>query len=424
MLLSIPTLVSLASFASGQGPLPPVPKPRLLQLKQAHTVDTRPEDITITPNQLVAFVRCDDSGSDLVKAYALTSGNEVPITGAAALGVHRTISDAVQATDTRAIVIGSGSFAGETTTYVDIFATSYGPIAITALANYTFTDGGFASDVAITPDGTKAVVTSEGRIRVFDLASGLLLTTLNVVGSPRWSFVDGLGNPWQDQEADSVAVTNERAIVQFTKTACSLILPQPVVYVVDLTSTSTTPMLTENFETYVSGCATRWGHDLAVNPAGTRALTGARSVTGLFKLYRVPALLDKKVDFTLGAGAGGLFSTNSQTTAAGFPLGTVVDSVLMSNNRAVTIDDRMSISVYDITGDTLAMIAPFPKDLRPPVLGGAPGVEDGVHDLAMSEDGLVYSTARGELAKSGRLTEIHYQKGQFRPLDYRCEWSE
>ena len=358
---------------------------KTLSSSASFTVNTKPEDLAVTPNGRFAIVRGNGQGSRVL-AFDLLSNVLVTISGTfSGLGVHAHDADVVEVTNTRAITIGSeivGVGTVENRTYVDIFALATSPsVSVSVLRSYTFTDFGEAHDIAITPDGTKAVVTGDRRIRVFDLLSpgASPLAVFNVSGSPRWAFIDGNDVLWTDVPADSVQVTNDVAIVQYAQTvsACGS-RPQPIVYLLDLNDLSAVALTDDLGADLVAfdGCDGRWPHDLAISPDGSRAVAGGVKSLALYDLTSMT-----RIDWTggeSGGRAGGLFQTISQTTAGGFPpvnYGTVVDSVAISDSHVVAIADQGGAVIYEIGGGTLNPVQTI--------------AHNGVHDVAILSNGSV-----------------------------------
>lgn len=150
------------------------------------------DDAEITPDGKLGVVRENTSFSTILRVLEMQSGTElqsyeVPaLTGAA--------QDAVAVTNARAVVIGADA------TILDLTDP-----AIPVLSQHDV--GTFPRDVAITPDGTKAIVRGGSGLAnglfVFDLASGALLS--QAPGQP--SAV-----PAASFDVDSVVATNTHAV--------------------------------------------------------------------------------------------------------------------------------------------------------------------------------------------------------------------
>jgi hypothetical protein len=376
-------LVHLQPTASSQIACPPN---KTLSLKGHFQVDTKPEDLMVTPDGRVAIVRGNSDG-ERVLAFDLISGNNITIGGAfGGQGAHAHNADVVAVTNERAVAIGSvvgaGSF-NENKTHVEVFeilATT--PPQVNVKWSFTFTDNGQAHDVAITPDGTKAVVASAQRIRVFDLyaptQASALLTEATVAGAPRWTFTDGVGTPWSDVSADSVEVNDGFAVVQFAYSnnqLCPGSGPLPVVHIVDMNGISPVAdlignELASNPNLEPVRCNI-WPHDLAITPNGDIAVAGGIQYVAHYDINS--QFRDYLGTGVTGERAGGLFQTTSQPTAGSPTIvyGSCVDSIAMNDSWLVTGADFGGVDVYDVGGMNL--------------LGSIQ--ENGMHDVAILPGG-------------------------------------
>lgn len=347
-----------------------------LTLHSSYPIGTQPTDVVITPNRRVAIVRGTQNGAEPLTFYNMRNGNKLTATGSGptGTGVHVAISDAVAATNDRIVSIGSDTI--ENTTTVEILAIDYtSGVGINYVGSYATSgpgEPGLASDIAITPDQTTAVITCRERILVVDLTAPTVVVTeisdlMNGIGRPRFTYGDQ-----KIQSADTVEVTDNYAVVAMTKLQdpgdgnCSAW--RPIVHVVDLGTNSL--VLSEVFaldpeETW--SCSPRWTHDLAITPDGSRAVVTATSedggaTTAVCQLEPTPQL-----QWEVPVQGGYYFRTQRHC----------VDSVAVSDTRAV-VAHRSSISVIDITEPdpdfavTRSVI---------PVLGDYP------HDIGISTDG-------------------------------------
>ena len=203
-------------------------------------------------------------------------------------------SDRIEMTNTRSVSIGSGRSASwvpgtaDDETYIETIDVSATPpvllnvqevITPTATAN---SSAGFANDVVITRDGAWAVVNSNNWIHIVDVASGKLLTFGYPGGGTLPGFnigaYDYIGmTAWNrpctpNQAVDSVAVTNDRAVITTARlTTSAPITFRTWVYIVDL---STTPMSIVLQKELIPGFLDDEGgdrpHDITLNydPAG------------------------------------------------------------------------------------------------------------------------------------------------------------
>ncbi len=172
------------------------------------------------------------------------SGVQMDVDGTATGIVYRP-SDRIELTNEWGVSIGSGfsAFAGATPdeTYIEAF--DVGATTPTYFvqfeqsptsSNYDTTRAGFAHDLAITRDAKWAVVNSENWIHLIALSTGGVATQfpgLNIGGLPA-----GRCNP--DGAVDSVAVTNDRAVVTTARLNTTFNTFTTWVYIVDLTPTT------------------------------------------------------------------------------------------------------------------------------------------------------------------------------------------
>ena len=298
-------------------------------------------------------------------------------------------SDAVAITNDSVIAIGSGAVGttGENTTYVDILALTYpgGTPQASIRQSHVLGGGsglgqvaGYAHDVAVTPDGARAVVSHQNWIHVFDMASGAAIGSINIGAGDSPS---GAGPCWPGNSRNSVAVTNTRAVVTAMRFDPE---PPPTggfeahtwVYVIDLGTTSDPDVLLEHkLDPSPSTTHDQYPHDLAITPDGQLAVVTTDGAIGLYGLAGTPAYL------------GGYFNSNEKRR---WPqLQELWDSVEVSNTHAVVVSNqiagggpRWSVRVFSIgTGALL----PVGNDLILPSNVGA----GAAWDVALSDDGVV-----------------------------------
>ena len=367
-------------------------------------IDAVPLDVEMTPNGAVAVVR-GSTGSNGPSDWKVSAWR-TDVAGAGRLlppiGQQNQVgrgnlvmdwtankpmfSDAIAVTNERVVAIGSGdtqSFPGEDTTYVDILSLSYqsGAPQVSVLAthlrsgNDANTVAGVAHDVAITPDGSIAVVNSLNWIQVFELTGGTLLHEYNICGADS----PGLKGPCSPYGSrNSVEVTNTRAVVTTGRP-----LPYPLVgtrvwvYIIDLTADEDPAVLLEYDQSDPALPGTNQNpHDIAITPDGFRAVVTATESVGLYDL--TTATVIGTPDW-----AGQKERHWNFTAIPGHPTPDLWHSVEASNSRAVVLADnafvggpQWIVSVYDITS-SLSQIAEY--------TGTIP--HDTAWDLSLAPDG-------------------------------------
>jgi hypothetical protein len=223
--------------------------------------------------------------------------------------------DSVAATRTRAIVT-TNRFVQNNRTWVYIVSLAQSPPVIlleTVIGNGQAQDDQHPHDVAVTPDGSRAVVASNGVVALFDLTAGTLL-----------GFVedDNARRDW-DTLRDSVEInsTGTRAVVICDNNAQGP-LPRPFdwrVQVFDITqATLGAALATYDDDPQVPDMA----HDLAITPDGNQAVVRAgKDILLVSNLTTPPA-------------------TQTNIVSTGDPLRGEVfcsDSIVTTNETAVTI---------------------------------------------------------------------------------------
>jgi hypothetical protein len=342
-------------------------------------VDALPTDVAVTPNGLQAVVRCAEDPSlglptysDSLTVWDLANGNMLtitPCTGTSfGLGTSSyEASDRIECTNDRAISIGSThsnpSIPSNDITLIDVIELGANP---TCLANHAITglpgqgSAGIPTDVAITPDGSYAIVNARNYVYVVELASGTIALTIPTAGTP-------LGG------ADTVACTNERAIV--TTERFSVTYGRTWVFLIDLSDLSQ-PVVSMELADSINNPNNHYSpNDLAITPNGLLAVVSSNNIVGLYDLVaRVELGRDMR------------FKRRFYRTQ--------VDTVEVTNDRAVVTGDRMwvlpgggivfrwSIDVYSISPD-LAIGLVHLREYEN--LQGT--VNNSAHDLAISPEG-------------------------------------
>ncbi len=335
-----------------------------------------PQDVAITPNGQLAVVRsAGPTGAqsipttDQITLWRVSTGTRLSIAncvssmgqGAITVGYS---SDAIAITNDAAVVIGSSAFPSpsgpvpETRTQIDVLRLSGGPPrcggSFTISGFTSGMDAGLVSDVEITPDGTKAVVNHRNWIHVLDITQEPATITPVDLG-----HVGGPGPCYPGPQSDSVALTDDRAVVVTTRDVTGS--PHAWVYILDLSSPISFVAIHE-----IGGPEESVRpHDVALTPDGTKAIVTCN---------------DRFVLFDLATGA----RTDSPNTPGldrtyGSPA-VPVDSVELTNERAVLLahdvaNGQTHIEIWDIAS-SLQFVASFVGDA-----GYLP------HDLAVAEIG-------------------------------------
>jgi len=159
-------------------------------------------------------------------------------------------------------------------------------------SNYDTTRAGYAHDLAITRDAKWAVVNSENWIHLISLDSTTMTATqlpgINIGGLPA-----GRCNP--DGAVDSVAVTNDRAVVTTARLNTTFNTYTTWVYIVDLTPTTGPVILLEHEITPPAGWVPtseteddERPHDVIITPTrdggGDYAVVTTNHATAFYKL--------------------------------------------------------------------------------------------------------------------------------------------
>ena len=397
-------------------------------------IQSRPVDLEVTPNGLVAVVRGNSANDDpsdqklsLWDTHALTASQgkiipmqpsvvgrgNVPMTS----GQLPLVSDAIAVTNDRVIAIGSD--VTQTKTYVDILSISYAsePPTATVLQTYmlgltgTGRTAGLAHDVAITPDGALAVVSCRNWVYVFRLSDGILTAQLNI-----GTYNTGIGSTGFCEPGfsrNSVAVTNTRAVV--TAQHWDGVRWRTWVYLINLVPTDPpVPVITLAHDL---GIHQSWTnnmetspHDLAITPNGLRAVVTTKYLVALFDLVTNQMLIHDDPNFRTepSGGAfpsGGAYKNEAHNRDWNGVGPDLWHSVEVSNTRAVVISspaygepwpnkDYWSLDVFDISSSMLS----HKWDYIPPYDSTKLGWpwDDAAWDLDLSEDGQ-YASVKTDL---------------------------
>ncbi|MDP1794568.1 MAG: hypothetical protein Q8K63_10585 [Acidimicrobiales bacterium] len=312
-----------------------------------YTIQSLPVDVALTPNGRRAAVRSANpaTNTDGITFFDLSLSPlpAGPIASFPAGGYGTSMataptympSDRIALTNTRGVAIGSGSLVAGTMcqTYIDVFDASATPGLIQSHVfggldtQLPWEMAGYAHDVEITPDGSYGIVNSANWIHIVDVGNGNV-TAINI-GGPGFGPNGGPYPCNPDQAVDSVAVTNDFAVVT---TARYQSVPSTTglrwvawVYIVDLNRKSVVleHQMLPPPGTPVGVNATLRPHDLAITRDGRLAVVTCDRMIGLFELSSQTCVATH-------------YDAHS---ARGYQL--QVDSVEVTNNRAVIIADRM-----------------------------------------------------------------------------------
>ncbi len=198
--------------------------------------------------ELVGAVNSGAPGGALVThgGNPWKSGEQMDVVGTVN-GFRYRPSDRIELTNEWGVSIGTGfsSLAGATPdeTYIEAFDVgSTTPTYFVQFeqsptsSNYDTTRAGYAHDLAITRDAKWAIVNSENWIHLISLDSSSTMTATQLPGLNIGGLPAGPCNP--DGAVDSVAVTNDRAVVTTARLNTTFGTYTTWVYIVDLTPTS------------------------------------------------------------------------------------------------------------------------------------------------------------------------------------------
>lgn len=310
------------------------------------------DDVEITPDQRYAVLR-ENYSERYVRIHDLATGQLV---ANPQIGLFQELCgevlDAVAVTNTRAVVLGGNHCA-----ILDLTNIANPVIAVPAV-------GYRPNDVAITPDGTIAVVRggnsdgiAVGGTYLFQLSTGAQIG-FSVGVAPRYDYGSG---PTYTFDTDSVAVTDRHAVS--LSLAADVIATQAMTRVTiwDLHPGAGAPAVI--LETGSGSRSDLFGapHDVAITPDGVHAVVRSEEALGVWTLA--------------GGTATRLFSGALSGDPGPF-LDTAMDSVEVTNDLLVTLANvagvmpQTQVEVIDWSGTRWS--------------GRIPGRP---HDLAVTPDG-------------------------------------
>ncbi len=371
------------------------------QIPSEHQISNPLIDCDLTPNSRFGVARgmYVPNSSDAISVWDMATGTKLAIQNPG-LGFGRGAwsfpSDMIALTNTRAFVIGSrdayppfGPLLHEST-QVDVIDLRVSPPQCieSHFLNLSITQGvsaGEANDIAITPNGDLAVLSHRNWIHVFDTATGDIKAQIN-------TFM-AIGTNSPDECVDSVEVTNDRAIVIVDRQHQS----NPVrvstwAFVVDLTLTP--PALTPGSPVLVGTLDGLFeAHDVKITPDGTLAVVTSDHAVGLIDMITGGFPTANPAD------SYAVFSDHFRTYRE------QVDSVEVTNDRAVVIGNRMNLTqgtenwvvqVFELDPNSvpaLRLLQQYDDPVVPPPHINRP------HDLEINSDGTkaVIKTSRENL---------------------------
>ncbi|MDP1795386.1 MAG: hypothetical protein Q8K63_14705, partial [Acidimicrobiales bacterium] len=293
---------------------------------------------------------------------------------------------------------GNTNYPGDDETYIEVIDLNGTPsvpplmpapqIVITSNSNpnapdWFATRAGDANDVAITRDGAWTVVNSNNWIHVIDATTGLVAKEFNI-GDVDYSVTDpasGWNRPCTPNHAvDSVAVSNDRAVVTTARFNTTLNSYTTWVYIVHLTA-QPKPLIVLQHEILPSGWVpfgddVDWPHDVAI----TYDYQGVGQLAIVTTTHTVAAYdIESNVFRNLSFEKDDRRAYQKQ-----------VDSVEVTEKVAVVISDN-----YKVPGTPFWRVKVFSLSLSgglqlPPMADYVPAnpgtVESHAHDLAIDKD--------------------------------------
>lgn len=405
-------------------------------LKQ-QSISAIPLDLAVSPDGSLAVVRANDGAqpgsTSKLTVWQTSTGNGITIGGVLpanlgrgnlprVLGINY-VSDGVAVTNTRAVSIGSADTAppnGEDTTYVDVLRidASASGNQTSLLSPFVFggpgtpaTEAGLAHDVAITPDGTLAVVHHRNWIHVLDLVNQdppAVLQAFHIGGLPS-------GPCWPGPDSvDSVELTNTRAVVVTARphaTQPQLGWLDTWVYIVDLSTTPPVLALEHRVAPPDAAGGDMNPHDVALTPSETMAVVTSSRGTSLFDLQNMTNLTSIDDNLVFRRAMPTVVSPQTGCTLE-YGVANLRDSVVVTDDRAVTIGHKLGqytipsgpcagpVNVYYWRLNVLTINQVGPTYITIPLTKLSPGSElvwngsnwnpiksaDPVVDLALSPD--------------------------------------
>ncbi len=328
-----------------------------------------PRDVAITPDGTIVCVRggSTDASTGWVGGqylYDLATGaqigfqpgepNPYPFNSGDPLVFN---VDGVEATNAHAVMLsyidhGAGTPEARVTIW-ELHPSGGGPPAValeTSTTAGTRDQSGAPYDLAITPDGTKAVVRSELEVGLYDLS----------VSPPAVLWLRARPGPYFQEALDAVEVTNDRILTISRYTG-----PRGTGAQVDVLD-----MLGNDASQVLPGSP----HDLAITPNGQRGVVRTSEGVALYDIVNLPA--------------------SGNLTALGFvsaPSASIqyfggLDSVVATDRFAATLSRSanhadMQVYFWDVSGPTLVELAMRTVPHTRPV------------DLALTPDGTKVAVA-------------------------------
>jgi hypothetical protein len=368
------------------------------------TTNGYPQDCAASSDYRRAAVRfADPASNDAVVSVFQLNGSGLPVGSLHTFGGGTLLSgeqinvfsgsgykpsDRVEVTNEWGVSIGTGisslGFSSDET-YIEVFdvdtpaAGDLVQFVITpTLGDYNTDRAGNTHDLAITRDAKWAVVNSQNWIHLLRLIDST--TTPPTVTYTGFNIGANVAGPCDPNAAvDSVAVTNERAVVTTSRPSEALFgLPVTWVYIIDLTPVTGPVIVLEHelappvdFEPDDESDDER-PHDVAITPTrdggGTLAVVTTNHATAFYDLVTNSFV---KSDFNRD------YRRRYQVQ---------VDSVELTGKTAVTIADlvggaatKWAVRIYDLTPPTFPIVADY-QDPLPPEGGSR------AHDLAIDWD--------------------------------------
>jgi hypothetical protein len=350
-----------------------------------HTVGVNPRDVALTPNGTLAYVRGGTGPTggqfviDVTSGAVLSAhmGNE-PVPNPPPTGSLDV--DCVAASDTHAVM--TSYLASGPSTRVTIWKGT--SVAFETIGGSDLLGG--PHDVAITPDGTLAVVRSEAELAAFDLT----------VSPPALAFrrgITGGPGPFFDVALDSLEVTNQYFVTVARNSNPQLGSFGTQVEVFDRNGLS-------GYDR-IAGVP----HDLTLTPDGTRALVRTSAGVFLYDLTSFAAPLFPAADSSSATGAG-----------TGYFAG--MDSIVASDDVAVAILQVPGLStvwvrIWNIEGGTL-------QPMRSPLLTNTRPL-----DIVLTPD-----SERAVVAGTNSVSVVHVKSGtvtfydQAHPVTFYYPWCD
>lgn len=305
-----------------------------------------------------------------------------------AVGFGYQPSDAIEMTNNQAVTIGSGysafSSGPQDQTYIDLFVrnvttgvwghTSSAIVGATTAAVNPWEEAGHVNDLAITRDGDFAIINDTNFLHRLDMTTGTLVS-INI-GYDWGPFpltpgvADNLCTP--NSAVDSIALTNETAVMTTSRLEPAGVIVTWV-YLVDIATW--TVLLETRIAPPVLALpeAAFRPHDVEITPDQTLAVVVSNRLVSLFDLVN------------------NVWLATDYSAYASREYQRQVDSVEVTNDRAVVLSDdlstgvrRWAVDVYAISATAATPLATIQKYVDP---SGLEEPESLSHDLAVTADG-------------------------------------